>query len=134
MNKYEITELDLKNGYSFDQAEAMNAYLYALLKVAGIKTANETHKKARAIYFRFLVSEKYKDKDVDFLNDKANEFLNEWAKNSDSGNVNAMISQLLTVETNQHLSAVVRIVLDIAKKNQLADRARELQQQKMEKK
>ena len=130
MNKYEITELSLKHGFDFDLPEHMNEYLYSVLKHSGMKTISEAHKKARAIYFRFLIAEKFKNEDIDFLNEKSSEFLAKWSKVAEEGNVNVMAEQLMTVESNQQLTAVIRLLLDIAKKNHLAEKAQELKQQK----
>ena len=122
MNKYEITEMALKDGFSFNTAEEMKIYLQQLLRFAGIRTVIEAHTKARNIYFRFLVIEKSQGEGIESLNAKSREFLTAWGKCSESGNVNDMVNQLLTIESNQQLSSVIRLVLEIGKKNHFIEK------------
>jgi len=118
--------VDLLDGYKHYGIEYLNIYTKQVLSEVGNKNILEIHKKARHLYYRFLVLEQFKDKDDEFVNEKTTEFLHLWNETEEKKDKSRAIKNLCNIKEHKQLILLVKIIIDVLKTYLLVEKALEL--------
>jgi len=127
MNKLDLIEKEIASGYKNLTKEKMSNYFSEVLRAIGPAITKKVHSKTRSIYFRYCVVDSCEEKDYEYMNELSEEFLNKW---NGSVELIPMTEDLTDIRSSEHLTAVMKIVVEVLKAHLLVEKALEIKRKK----